>query len=241
MNSSNGGRSERREATIAEIKQRALRQLNSNGHGGLSLRAVARDMGLSSPAIYRYFPNHNDVITALCVDAFTALADALEAAESEYSSNEPRRQLRAVFMAMRRWALDNPAEYSLTFGTPIPGYDAPAEATGPASIRIATALVRPYVVAVRTGLTRAPRVFPPQQASPDGILGLLLGQENADVTMDMLVAAHNAAVSVLGFIGFESWGNLHRYTDNSDLMFNAHVDTVLDGMGFEPTADYSDG
>jgi AcrR family transcriptional regulator len=110
-----------RAETRREIKTHALEQLEENGVEGLSINAIARAMGLSGPALYRYFASREELLTELIVDAYNDLGDTMEAAAGD--------GLRAVGQAMRYWALDEPHRYLLLFGTPIPHYDAPEEAT----------------------------------------------------------------------------------------------------------------
>lgn len=118
-------REARRQETIDEIKTLARRQLADHGAGGLSLRAIARDMRMTSAAIYRYFDNQSCLIGALCVDAYTSLGDAIAAARRGCSSEPPARKWWVTSWAIRRWASDNQAEFALIFGTPIAGYHAP--------------------------------------------------------------------------------------------------------------------
>jgi AcrR family transcriptional regulator len=111
----------------AEIKAVARRHLETDG-ANLSLRAVARDMGMVSSALYRYFASRDELLTALILDAYNALGDAVETAEAAVSD---RTQLRARWLAatraVRGWALANPAEYALLYGSPVPGYAAPED------------------------------------------------------------------------------------------------------------------
>jgi len=126
---------------IAEIKTIARRHLETDG-ANLSLRAVARDMGMVSSALYRYFASRDDLLTALILDAYNALGEAAEAADAAVTD---RSQLRARWLAtargIRGWALGTPAEYALLFGTPVPGYAAPAD-TIAAAARTPVVLIR---------------------------------------------------------------------------------------------------
>jgi AcrR family transcriptional regulator len=108
-----------RNATVAEIKQRAWAQVAEGGASAVSLRAIARQMGMTSSALYRYFDSHEQLLRELVTDGFASLADTLEAAESE---NEDRPATAAerfthVTRAHRRWALEHQTEYALIFGT----------------------------------------------------------------------------------------------------------------------------
>src|SRR5580658_1309421 len=109
---------------IAEIKAVARRHLQTDG-ANLSLRAVARDMGMVSSALYRYFASRDDLLTALIIDAYNALGDAVEKADAQVTDRaELRARWLAVAGAVRHWALSNQAEYALLFGSPVPGYAA---------------------------------------------------------------------------------------------------------------------
>lgn len=128
-----------REATIDEIKASARKLMGEHGTAGLSIRAIAREMDLTPAALYHYFGSLDDIITALILDAFNALADAMEqSAEVEGSAAE---RLMSALIAYRRWALDHPADFQLIYGNPLPGYHAPREVTVPAVVRGFSVLV----------------------------------------------------------------------------------------------------
>jgi AcrR family transcriptional regulator len=111
----------------AEVKQAALRQLAESGPAGLSVSAIGKELGVSGPALYRYFAGRDELLTELVIDAYDDLADALRAAASNAASQEPRAQLEALARAYRAWALAEPHRYRLLFGPPLPGYDAHAQ------------------------------------------------------------------------------------------------------------------
>ena len=113
------------------IKETAWRQIAEKGAATLSLRAIARELGITAPAIYNYFPRRDDLVTALIVDAFTSFGQAQK--ESDQPGRSPAERLRILGMAYRDWAMKYPQRYHLIFGTPIPGYHAPAEITLPAA------------------------------------------------------------------------------------------------------------
>lgn len=115
--------------TTVEIKETALQQMAEQGAAALSLRAIAREMGMSAPALYRYFPDRDALVTALIVDAYNSLAAALRAADEGQEAGDYNGRFRATAYAYREWALAHRAEYALIYGTPIPGYVAPREET----------------------------------------------------------------------------------------------------------------
>jgi AcrR family transcriptional regulator len=115
-------RERQRAATIDEIKAAALEQLATEGSVSLSIRGIARAIGMSPAGLYRYFDGLDDLITALIADAYNDLADEVAEASSQ---GAPRRRLGDAMLAYRRWCLDHPNRFLLLYGTPIPGYEAP--------------------------------------------------------------------------------------------------------------------
>jgi len=110
----------------AEVKQAALRQLAQSGPAGLSVSAIGKELGVSGPALYRYFASRDELLTELVIDAYGDLADALRAAAGDAPGQEPRARLEALARGYRSWALAQPHRYRLLFGPPLPGYDAHA-------------------------------------------------------------------------------------------------------------------
>lgn len=109
-----------RAATVVEIKSSARRLLVAHGVPGLSLRAVARDLGVSAPALYRYFPSHEELVAALTVDLYDELTAAMTEAIAGLPEDQPPARLLALGLAFREWAVAHPAEFELTFASPLP-------------------------------------------------------------------------------------------------------------------------
>src|SRR6266571_1814542 len=110
----------------AEVKQAALNQLAESGPAGLSVSAIGKQLGVSGPALYRYFASRDELLTELVIDAYHDLADTLSAAAGSAAGQEPRARFEALARAYRSWALAQPHRYRLLFGPPLPGYDAHA-------------------------------------------------------------------------------------------------------------------
>lgn len=117
-------------------------QLLVHGAAGLSLRAVARDLGVVSSAVYRYVKNRDELLTLLVVDGYTALGDAVDGALAGVAAEDFTAQFRTLGRAVRTWALAEPARYGLLFGSPVPGYEAPAEQTTGPGTRVVVRLVQ---------------------------------------------------------------------------------------------------
>lgn len=127
-----------REQTREEVKRIALEQLAEQGVTGISVNAIGKRLGVTGPAVYRYFANRDALLTELISDGYHDLADTLAAAVA--GPRTPAGRLRAAAAALRAWALAAPHRYLLLFGTPIPGYQAP-EHTLTAANRAMTALL----------------------------------------------------------------------------------------------------
>jgi AcrR family transcriptional regulator len=139
MTASQTARERARAELTREIKAAARRQLAATGAQRLSLRAVARELGMVSSALYRYFPSRDDLLTALIIDAYDALGERAEQATAALPRADIRGRWRACCAVVRSWALAHPHEYALIYGSPVPGYQAPRE-TIPSASRVAVVL-----------------------------------------------------------------------------------------------------
>ena len=216
-----------------EIKDEARRQLAGVGADGLSLRAVARELGMVSSALYRYFPSRDDLLTALIVDAYGSLATAAESADEP--GEPPRRRLRAVCVAVREWSRANPHEYALIYGSPVPGYSAP-QITVESAARIPLALlriVRGGWSAAASEPTAAPLAAEPPR--PSRVPPVLAGQMRAladqfapELPAHVLADALLAWTQLFGVISFELFGQLVGSADPSDDFFAYAVERMAD-------------
>jgi AcrR family transcriptional regulator len=115
-----------------EIKAIARRQLGEHGPAALSLRAVGRELGMvSASGLYRYFPSRDALLTALIVDAYGSIGDAAEHAHAKLRTKDVFLRWVGIGHAVRDWAVANPHEYALIYGTPVPGYAAPVDTVAP--------------------------------------------------------------------------------------------------------------
>ena len=123
-----------REATIDEIKSTAWKQVGEQGAATLSLRAIAREMGMTAPGLYRYYKDRDALVTGLLIDAFDSFSAALESARDECAVDDHVGRFRAICKAYFQWGVTNPQKYIFLFGTPIPGYQFSGE-VGPSAQR----------------------------------------------------------------------------------------------------------
>lgn len=228
-------RDRQRLATVAEIKALARRQLAEAGPGALSLRAIAREMGMASSALYRYFASYDELIGALCVDAYDSVADALAEARDAQPADNPARRWWAIGHAYRRWALDSPADFALIFGTPIPSYQAPPEVTGPAAGRFTAVPALVYAAAVESGAADPNRTEVPATIETGELLADLLGDSAPSYPARYAGILLNAWSSLRGYLMAEIFGSLAQLIGDTDQLFRAHLRTVMLGIGFDPT------
>jgi AcrR family transcriptional regulator len=160
-----GKRQETREKIEAQIIELGRRHLVTEGAAGLSLRAIARDLGMVSSAVYRYVASRDDLLTLLLVDAYSELADAVDRAGAAGASWRDR--LHAMAHAARAWAIDQPARWALLYGSPVPGYHAPREATMGPGTRVVGALFGAIGAGIAAGDVPQPNTAVAQPLSSD--------------------------------------------------------------------------
>jgi AcrR family transcriptional regulator len=148
-----GKRQDTREKIEAQIIELGRRHLVTEGAAGLSLRAVARDLGMVSSAVYRYVASRDDLLTLLLVDAYSELADAVDRAGAA-AGGCWSDQLLAMAHAARAWAIDQPARWALLYGSPVPGYHAPHERTVGPGTRVVGALLDAVGAGIAAGAIR---------------------------------------------------------------------------------------
>ncbi|QRY61210.1 TetR/AcrR family transcriptional regulator [Gordonia sp. PDNC005] len=218
-----GVRARNRAALESQLRDVGRRHLAEHGAAALSLRAVARDMGRTPSSLYRYVRDRDDLLTVLIVDAYDDLGDALDTAVAGHEPDKPR--FEAFAHALRAWACAHPSEYALLYGSPVPGYHAPADATARAGNRPILALAR--IVAGLAGVpdvpgtdaTRQRRAVDALRAATreDGVVELGLTAE----VLTRTVAAWNL---LLGAITSELFEQLGPITDRPDDIWAGIVD-----------------
>jgi AcrR family transcriptional regulator len=231
MTASQTARERARAELTREIKEEARRQLAEAGAQQLSLRAVARELGMVSSALYRYFPSRDDLLTALIIDAYDALGRSAEHAAATLPRADIRSRWRACCIAVRGWALAHPHEYTLIYGSPVPGYQAPQE-TIPAASRVALVLGGLLTDAQATELTAGS----PGPARPlPGPLGRQAAAVGAAIAPGVgeaaIVRALIAWTQLFGMISFELFGQLVGSADPADEFFSYAVDQMADYVG----------
>jgi AcrR family transcriptional regulator len=161
-----GKRQDTRDRIEAQIIELGRHHLVTEGAAGLSLRAIARDLGMVSSAVYRYVASRDELLTLLLVDAYSELADAVDTARAEVGGSW-RDQILQMAHAVRAWAVDQPSRWALLYGSPVPGYHAPAERTVGPGTRVVGALFDAIAAGIAAGDIAVTNVAAAQPLSSD--------------------------------------------------------------------------
>ncbi len=197
-------RAQLRAIQIDEIKRVAKVQLVTKGVSGVSLREIARDLGLVSSALYRYFSTRDELLTALILDAYNELGEAVEKADASVVCDDTFGRWRAACLAIRQWASAHPHEYTLLYGTPLLDYHAPDQTIAPAS-RVTLVLGRIVGDAHRR---RPPSAIPTGNEDVTSWLNVSnLAQALPGVPTLYYVRALIAWSEIFGFLSFELFGH----------------------------------
>jgi AcrR family transcriptional regulator len=221
-----------RAATIEEIKSTAIRLLRENG-ADLRFADIAREMGMTAPALYRYYADRDDLLSELMVDGFeqmsTALTEALESADPD----DLAARIRAVCVAYRAFAKEDPSRFSLLFGLPNPGFGRHSEhGSGPAAGATMASLERLVQSLVERGRTLTPLIghVGPTWAEEAGASAQR--SEGARIPPDAYQALLHLLAAVHGFACLENFDHLNWITEASrDELFEAQIELLVLTLG----------
>jgi AcrR family transcriptional regulator len=229
------GRRERlRAEAAAEIKKVALELMAAGGPDAITLRAIAREMGMTANAIYGYFATRDDLVTTLINDVSTALADALDTAWAATSAEEPATRIRAWANAFRNWSLGNPQGFRLIFGDPVPGYHPPDGGPAPDAMRrictglnALTATAWPYAEHLYRNSEFEWSDFDP---------GLLDDARSAfpDLPPAAVALALRIRGHLHGLVSLEVYGHMRAMTLTPDKLFDEELNELLRALALTP-------
>ncbi|MGH3376201.1 MAG: TetR/AcrR family transcriptional regulator [Actinoallomurus sp.] len=215
-------RERQRAQTREEAKQIALRQLASAGPSALSLNAIAGEIGITGPGLYRYFAGRDELLATLTLDAYQDLADHLEAAAIQAWRRSLRMRMHAVAHAYRAWALAQPHRYNLLYAEPIAGYPVQAR-------QITTAAQRAFAVVIDgIGVALGDHPAAPEPRALNSQLIRWAGRSGFGQTpaATMLAGLHWWS-RIHGFITLEIAGNFAATGIDLDLLYDNEIDHLL--------------
>jgi AcrR family transcriptional regulator len=225
-----------RDEITAEILTAARRRLASDGPAHLSLRAVARDVGMVSSAVYRYFPSRDELLTALLIEAYDELGAATEAADDSVSDrSDVRARWTSACRAVRSWSVEHPHDYALLYGSPVIGYAAPRDTVGPAT-RVIVRLVRIVSAAHESGgagraLDEAPAPSFEPSVGPATAVAREVADLDADLPPELVGRTLMAWSTLFGTISFELWGHLVGSVSDHPAYFDSVVSRLWHDLG----------
>lgn len=206
------------------ILDTARAHLAEHGATGLSLRAVARDVGMVSSALYRYFDSRDALLTALIIDAYDSLGETVERAEAAVPRDDLLGRWRAIAMTTRLWARADPHQYALVYGSPVPGYAAPQDTVGPAT-RVTRVLADLLVDVAATAPVDGPVLGGPSTDAVTAAVAPAASYTGDGVPTDLMVRGVMAWTYVFGAVSFELFGQRHNVIadDRRDEFFAEEV------------------
>lgn len=227
-----GKRQESRDRIERQIIDLGRAHLVTYGAAGLSLRAIARELGMVSSAVYRYVGSRDELLTMLLVDAYTELAECVERAR-DAAAGDWREQISAIGRAARSWAVDKPAGWALLYGSPVPGYHAPRDKTVEPGTRVVAALFAVVAAGVAAGDIVASNLPVTQSLSADFDS---LRAEFGFAADDAVVAKCLVLwASLVGAISLEVFGQYGADTfTEPGLVFDTQMALLVDMLGQKP-------
>lgn len=223
------------EATREDIKIAARQLMAANGTSGLSTRAVAKMVGLTAPALYHYYTNLDDLITALIVDAFNALADAMHAASEAEKQRSYAHQIHAAVLAYRDYAVAYPVDFQLIYGNPIPGYEAPSEITIPLARRPFETIIQVMIMAHEAGKMQLPAEYQSIPASISTFMQQWSNLFGAPIPSELLYALIVGWSRIHGMVMLELFNHTPPTVGDPAAFYEKEVDVYLKTFGLSIT------
>ncbi|SDI13466.1 DNA-binding transcriptional regulator, AcrR family [Sinosporangium album] len=211
-----------REQVREDVKAAALDQLAAGGAQAISINAIAKHLGVSGPALYRYFANRDDLLTALVIDAYEDLHDALaHELRAGAPSRTPHERFRALAHAYRAWALAEPHRYELLFKPPLPGYDAHAEPLAAAARSLMALLLGVLAELDREDTPPATEPRSGTYQNEDVLTARTAGASEFHLAVAVWSCLH-------GIVSLELGGGLSAMTIDVDALFEHEVQVLIE-------------
>lgn len=221
-----------RQATINEIKATARQQIAADGATSLSLGAIARAMGMTPPALYRYFKNRDALVAALIVDAYDSMADAMEKSVGEQAQDDISSQFYALMCAYRQWALEHSEEYALMFGAPLESPELSREEIGRSTMRNLRVMVQLFRAAYDANRLMIPqRYLAPPPAVRQTLIALRSALGDETLPLEILALSFTTWLHAHGLVWEELHGHLPKFLFSSGDLYEMEIRVVAERLG----------
>jgi AcrR family transcriptional regulator len=227
-----------RDATLQEIKEVAREHLRAHGPSGISLRGIARVIGMTAPALYRYFSGLDDLLAAMIETYTNEICDAMEAARDELPDDDIGGRLVAVTRTFRQWALEHRPEFTMVFGAPVPGFTRPEDAGGmdEAGARFGGIFFTLFAELWR----RQPFPVPSDEEIPPVLRRELerfaasCGADEAGVPLGVIRMYAASWVRLYGMVAMEIFGQVEYLVEDAEPLFEAELADLARAVGLKP-------
>ncbi|MGW4394842.1 TetR/AcrR family transcriptional regulator [Amycolatopsis nivea] len=200
-----------REQVREEVKSAALDQLAAGGAQAISINAIAKQLGVSGPALYRYFSSRDELLNVLVIDAYHDLRDAMEHA-LDTDAPDAEARIRLLAAAYRGWAREEPHRYELLFKAPFPGYDAHAKPLADAARAL---------MGVVLGVLHEPDTAGKPYDNEEVLDARRANTENHQLAVALWSRLH-------GFVSLEIGGGFTAMGLDADALFETEVQVLTD-------------
>ncbi|MFC8828451.1 WHG domain-containing protein [Streptomyces sp. NPDC057137] len=224
-----------REHVRAEIKQVALRQIGDGGPASLSLNAIAKELGVTGPALYKYFGSRDALLTELIIEGYEAVAGAVRAEAARTADRPARERLHALAATYRKWAVEVPHLYQLLAGSPSPGYEAPSE-----TVDSARAVLGPFLAVLAQGSPRSAanaleaELGAWDESTPAVAEWVRAYAPDADPG-PALAGAITVWSRMHGAVSLEIQGQFSGMGHRGSTLLTSEIDALADAMGLPPS------
>ncbi len=227
-NAPQGIRARARAELLADVSRIARSHLAESGAAQLSVRAIARELGLASSALYRYFPSRDALLTQLIIEAYDELGESVELAAAAVDRDDLGQRFGSICHAVRDWARANPHEFALIYGSPVIGYAAPDD-TIASALRVARVLIDLAADVPADGLVlRTPGPLNNTLVEQLTAANVLAG---VDADLDVLVLGVELWAQLFGFVSFELFGSFKNAFEPADALFDHQIDMAIRAFG----------
>lgn len=220
--------------TAQEIKTTALDLMAKGGPDAITLRAIAREMGMTANAIYGYYATRDELVTTLIADLYTSFVDGAEAARDTRPAKDAAGRILAWAEAFRQWALANPAGFRLVYGDPVPGYQAPPEGAAAEAEQRACMGLTGLVAGAWPSAEKTQTHEEYQWSDFDPGLVATIRDQFPDLPPAAVALALRVWGRLHGLVSLEIYGHLRNQTVEPGKVYRSEICDLIRSLGLTP-------